>query len=215
MKHVDEVSPPDAEVLIATGCAHCPAVLAALADLAKQGRIGRLTVINVAAHPDEAWARGVRGVPWTRIGPFELPGAQSAAELTTWATRAGSGAGRRDYLRETLAAGELATATTACRRSPELVVPLIDLAGDLDTPYAVRIGVGAVLEDLAPGGLDEPAVAAIARLAMSGHSAVRADAAHYLGLAGGARARALLQELAADSDGEVREIANESLAALH
>ena len=72
---------PHAELLLAPGCAHCPVVLAALAELIKAGRIGRLEVINIASHPEEAEARGVRGVPWIRIGPFELSGAHTRQEL--------------------------------------------------------------------------------------------------------------------------------------
>ena len=37
----------DAELLIAPGCPHCPAVLSALADMVKQGLIGRLQVIEI------------------------------------------------------------------------------------------------------------------------------------------------------------------------
>ncbi len=80
---------PDAELLIASGCAHCPVVLSGLAELLKQGRIGRLDIINIAAHPELAEARNARSVPWIRIGPFELSGAHSAQELAVWVERAG------------------------------------------------------------------------------------------------------------------------------
>jgi len=42
---------PDAELMIATGCTHCPVVLAGLGELIKAGQIGRLDVINIAQHP--------------------------------------------------------------------------------------------------------------------------------------------------------------------
>ncbi|MDJ0741379.1 MAG: HEAT repeat domain-containing protein [Gammaproteobacteria bacterium] len=202
------------ELLIAPGCPHCTAALAALADLVKQDTIGRLDIINIASHPDAAEARGVRGVPWLRIGPFELSGAHSREELQTWIDRAGSRDGLRSYLSEGLAAGQLGSVTSACRRSAELRPPLLDLAADLDTPFAVRIGVGAVLEDLAGDGLLVDLVDAIAALAASAQPQVRADAAHYLGLAGSPAARARLRELLDDPDREVREIAAESLAQL-
>ena len=144
---------PDAELLIASGCTHCPVVLAGLAELVKAGKIGRLEVINIALHPELAEERGVRGVPWIRIGPFELTGAHSQTELAKFVTRAGSDTGMTEYLRESLETGELDSVTRACRRSPQLMPPLLRLAGDLETPFAVRIGVGAVLEDLAPEGL--------------------------------------------------------------
>jgi hypothetical protein len=205
---------PDAELLLAPGCVHCPVVLSGLAELLKKGRIGRLEAINIAVHPEAAEARGVRGVPWIRIGPFELSGAHTPGELADWAERAGSAAGMRAYLTEGLATGQLDSVTAACRRSPELLPPLLALAADLETPFAVRVGVGAVLEDLAPDGLLSGLGEAIGALAASPHAQVRADAAHFLGLSGAAGARALLTGLAADEDAEVREIAAESLAGL-
>jgi len=205
---------PDAELLIASGCVHCPVVLSGLAELVKQGRIGRLEVVNIGQHPEIAQARGARGVPWIRIGPFELSGAHTQSELAAWAERAGNEAGMRAYLIEGLQTGQLDSVTAACRRSPELLPPLLQLAADLETPFAVRIGVGAVLEDLAPDGLLSDVVAPIAALADSPHAQVRADAAHYLGLSGAAAARAPLERLSADEDREVREIAAESLADL-
>jgi len=205
---------PDAELLIASGCVHCPVVLSGLAELVKRGRIGRLEVVNIGQHPEIAEARGARGVPWIRIGPFELSGAHTQSELAAWVERAGSEAGMRAYLTEALQTGQLDAVTAACRRSPELLPPLLQLAADLETPFAVRIGVGAVLEDLAPDGLLSGLIAPIAALADSPHAQVRADAAHFLGLSGAAAARPPLECLAGDQDPEVREIAAESLADL-
>jgi len=205
---------PDAELMIATGCTHCPVVLAGLAELIKAGQIGRLDVINIAQHPKLAEERGVRGVPWIRIGPFELSGAHSRSELAELATQAGSETRMMAYLRNSLETGELDRVIAVCRRSPELLPPLLALAGDLDTPFAVRIGVGAVLEDLATDGLLSDTVEDIAGLAGSPHTQIRADAAHFLGLTGSAQARVALEQLAADEDEQVREIAAESLAEL-
>lgn len=206
---------PDAELLIATGCAHCPAVLAGLAELIKAGRIGRLEVINIARHPEIAERRGARGVPWIRIGPFELSGAHSRSELEELVDKAGSPHGLQAYLRDSLESGELDRVIGVCRHSPEMLSPLLALAGDLDTPFAVRIGVGAVLEDLATEDLLSGLTGPISRLAASPHPQVRADAAHFLGLTGSQEARSELQRLASsDEDQEVREIALESLAEL-
>lgn len=205
---------PDAELLIASGCVHCPVVLSGLAELVKKGRIGRLEVVNIARHPEIAEARGARGVPWIRIGPFQLSGAHTQSELADWVERAGSEDGMRAYLIESLETGQLDSVTAACRRSPELLPPLLRLAADLETPFAVRIGVGAVLEDLGPDGLLADRLDEIDALADSPHAQVRADAAHFLGLSGAAAARARLLRLAGDPDPQVREIAAESLAAL-
>ena len=203
---------PDAELLIATGCVHCPVVLAALAELIKAGRIGRLDVVNIATHPEIATQRGVRGVPWIRIGPFELSGAHSRSELEKLVDRARSPDGLQTYLRDSLESGELDRVIRVCRRSPEMLPSLLGLAGDLDTPFAVRVGVGAVLEDLATDDLLSGLTDPIRQLAVSPEPQVRADAAHFLGLTGSEEARVALERLASDDDREVREIASESLA---
>ena len=205
---------PDAELMIASGCTHCPVVLSGLAELVKTGKIGRLEVINIAQHPELARRRGVRGVPWLRLGPFELSGAHSPSELARLALQAGSETGMMQYLRDSLETGELDRIIRACRRSPQLLSPLLALAGALETPFAVRIGVGAVLEDLAADGLLSDLKDQIATLAASPHAQIRADAAHFLGLTGSDKARPVLELLGRDEDQEVREIAAESLAAL-
>ena len=202
---------PDAELLLAPGCAHCPGVLAALSEMLKQGEIAQLTAINIHTRPDAATERGVRSVPWIRIGPFELAGAHTRAQLQAWAERAGSRQGMQAYLVESLETGQLDSVIAACRRSPQLLGPLLELAADLDTPFAVRIGVGAVLEDLGADGLLADQLEPVAALAASEQVQVRADAAHYLGLVGTDQARNLLNGLLHDSDAEVREIAAESL----
>jgi thiol-disulfide isomerase/thioredoxin len=204
----------DAELMIAPGCAHCPTVLGALSELVKQGKIGRLEVVNITRHPQLAAERGVRSVPWIRIGPFELNGAYSQGELANWAARAGSEAGLRDYLLESLGGGELDAVIASCRRSPELLPVLVKLAGDLETPLAVRIGVGAVFEDLAPHALPNELIDQLRPLAASRYPQIRADAAHLLGLLGGDAALGVLDGLLQDTDAEVREIASESLAGL-
>ena len=206
---------PDAELLIAPGCPHCPAVLAGLSDLVKRGQIGALNIINLAAHPTAAADRGARGAPWMRIGPFELTGAHSPKELETWVSRAGSPAGRRTYLLEQLLAGELVAVIALCRRDPAMRRPLIELAADLETPFAVRIGIGAVFEDLGPDGLLTDLVDAIDEaLARHPEAQVRADGAHFLGLTGSPAALPVLQQMRNDGDAEVREIAEESIATI-
>ena len=105
MNEAEKNSVPDALLLIASGCPHCPTVLQGLSELVKAGVIGRLEVVNIGAHPEIAQGHGVRGVPWLRLGPFELEGLRAPAELRRWAERAGSNAGMADYVAELLKTG--------------------------------------------------------------------------------------------------------------
>ncbi|MDH3948815.1 MAG: thioredoxin family protein, partial [Gammaproteobacteria bacterium] len=100
-------SPPDAELLIATGCAHCPVVLEGISTLIKEGVISSLRVTNIANQPERAQELGVRSVPWLQLGPFTLQGLHSPAELREWAERAGSMDGMSVYLHDQLKQGNL------------------------------------------------------------------------------------------------------------
>ena len=95
-----ETARPDALLLLTSTCPYCPTVLAALSDLVKSGDIGRLEVVNIGTRPEIAQQYGVRTVPWMRIGPFELEGLRSPAELKQWVERAGTPEGLAEYFHE-------------------------------------------------------------------------------------------------------------------
>jgi hypothetical protein len=211
---VPTATPPDALLLIAPGCTHCPAVLEALCGLVKQGALGRLEIVNIAVHPQRAQALGARSAPWTRIGDFELEGARCAAELALWAERATSPEGYGLYLGSLLEQGELERVTQLIRRAPQRLISLVQLLSTLETPMAVRIGAGAVIEELAGSGLLGPAVAPLRRLLAAEAPQIRADACHYLGLTGDPDIAQAVTPLLQDKDAEVREIARETLDAL-
>jgi hypothetical protein len=206
--------PVDAELLIAPGCGHCPGVYDALGKLSKEGLIGRLAVINIAIHPEAAEAVGTRSVPWVRIGPFELEGAHSLGELKEWAERAASGSGMGAYLAYLLEHHQLPKASRLVLDDPGLLHDLVPLLADLETPMAVRIGVGAVFEEVQDHGLLDSIADELGALTRALEPQVRADACHYLGLTGAKTAVDYVRPLLDDEDAEVREIAAETLPLL-
>lgn len=208
-------APPEALLYIANGCPHCPTVLAGLSELVKNGRIGRLEIVNITAHPERAQVQGIRAVPWLRLGPFELTGLRSPAELAQWAQRAQSPEGMAEYLRELLAEGNLAGVRATLEREPQQTgAALVRLLGDADAELQVRLGVSAVLEDLEGSARLMGLIDALGALTRHNDARIRLDAAHTLGLSHAPAARAWLEALRDDSDAEVREVAQESLAAL-
>jgi len=209
-----ETTPPDALLLLAPGCAHCPAVLEGLSRLLKAGQLGRLEVVNVVAHPEAAAEAGTRSVPWCRIGPFELEGAHTPAELAQWTQHAAEGSGMSAYLSDLLESQRLPRVIELVDEAPRRLRDLVLLAGNLETPMAVRIGVGAVFEEFAGRAALAEVVPDLGALCRSADPQVRADACHYLGLSGAAEARPHVRGLLDDPDEEVREIAAESLAML-
>jgi hypothetical protein len=205
---------PSVLLLIAPGCPHCPVVRRGLEALLRDGSIGRLETVNVAEHPEVAAEVGTRTVPWCRIGPFELEGLHSEKELADWVAHARRGTGMAEYLAGLLETQRLDRAIQLVRKQPGLLPDLVALIADLETPMGVRIGVGAVFEELAQHGELGALVPQLGALTRFPEPQIRADACHYLGLTGAAEAVRFVETLLQDPDAEVREIAAETLPLL-
>ena len=205
---------PDALLLVVASCPHCPAVLASLAAMAKDGLLGRLEVVNVAVHPEVAEALGVRSLPWLRIGPFELTGARGRAELEEWARRADSEAGMADYFHALLKDGELPRVRAMIAAQPALLAELPPIVADPEAGINVRIGASAIFEGLAGSATLQALVPNLADLAAHDDARIRADACFYLGLSRSSAARPALAVCSKDANAEVREIAAEALGEL-
>lgn len=204
----------DATLLMAPGCSHCPVVMDGLTRLIKAGKLGRLEIIDLSQNPAAGTAAGVRSVPWTRIGPFELEGVHSYRELADWAEHAAAGSGFDLYYSHLLETRQLDRVITLVRERPPTLGSLIELLATLETPMGVRIGVGAVLEDLAESDLLNSVVPNLIALTRSPEPQIRADACHYLSLSNSPEALAAVRGLLQDEDPEVRKIAVESLNVL-
>jgi hypothetical protein len=205
---------PDALLLLTSSCPFCPTVLKGLAELVKGGQIARLEVINLDRQPDAAQTYHVRSVPWVRLGPYELDGLRSEAELKQWAERAGTPEGAAAYLSELLATGELAKVTELVNRDAVHLDALALLVGDTETDLHVRLGIGALLEEMQGNPSLARLVEPLSKLADSPEARIRGDAAHFLALTRDPRVHPILERLAKDADASVREVAAEALAGL-
>lgn len=203
--------PPDALLAVATGCAHCPTVLAGASELVKSGAIGKLEVVNLTARPEVAQALGIRSVPWLRLGPFVLEGLRSPAELKLWAERAVSPEGLGDYLVELLKTGKLKEAIAFCAEAPERLASLLAIMERPDLELTIRIGIAAVVEDFAASEALRAQLVRLTALSRHPDAHVRGDAAHFLALTRDPRAAAALRELLRDTAAPVRELAQEAL----
>lgn len=202
---------PDALLLLTSSCPYCPTVLQGLSELVKSGLIGRLEVVNIGVRPEVAQQYGVRSVPWVRLGPFELEGLQSPAELKLWAERAGKPDGLAEYFRNLLKDGQLARVTGYIRRHGNAVVDLLNLLADPDVELTVRIGISAVFEELEGDAALNGAFDALVGLSRHQDAHIRADAAHLLSLTHRPDATPHLEALLNDSVADVAEIAREGL----
>jgi thiol-disulfide isomerase/thioredoxin len=198
-------------MLLGTHCPYCPAVLKSLSELVKSGAIGKLEAVNIEQHPDIARALGVRSVPWVRIGPFELEGLRSEKELRTWAEAVGTETGYASYLDELLSTGKIDRAIKLVQRNPNSIKAMLALFSDPDTQLNTRIGISAIIENLAGSELLQEIVDRLGELSRHDDPRIRGDAAHYLGLTGSPRAMTYLERLVDDADGDVKAVARESL----
>ena len=205
---------PDTLLLISTHCPHCPAMLAALTDLLKQGVIGRLEAVNLEQRPEVGQALGVRSVPWLRIGRIELAGVHSKSELAEWAAKADSEAGMADWFHLLLKEGQLPKAQAMIEAAPSLLAAVLPIVGNIEASLNVRLGAGVLLEEFAGSDTLRALLPRLGELSQHADARVRADACHYLGLTGDAAARTWLEARVVDEDADVREIAAESLQAI-
>ncbi len=205
--------PRNAEALLFTapGCPHCPGVKQALAGLLEEGVIASLEVVDASVELERARQLGVRSVPWLRLGSFEFEGALEPAELRRWAELAAHPDGLKAYFFAMLKSGRRDKVEGVIRAEPAHAALLADLFLDPQAGMAVRLGIGAVLEEFAGSGLTAAmAPPLVAQLTTAGPRD-RADIAHFLGLIGGGIATAALRACQDDPDPEVREIAREAL----
>lgn len=209
---VNEAKVPDALLLMTGGCPHCPAVLQALTGLLKEGVIGRLEVINVAVHIQEAESRGVQSVPWVRIGPFEVEGVATPAKLRELAQGVNDDAVFDAWLVETLKSGRRQKFEKLVREEPARILALARIMQNPETSMMIRLGIGAILEELAGTGLTEPLIPAFGEMLKADDRLLRADACHFLTLIGSEAIRPYMLACLDEADGEIREMAEEWLA---
>lgn len=207
-------TPPDALLFIAPGCAHCATVLQGLNELVKQALIGKLTVVNVATHPEQAAEYGVRATPWLRLGPFTLTGAQSPAELRQWAEWASGEEGLAHYVEHLLKQGGYQQAVAFISADTQRLKPLLAITANPDANLGVRLGVSALLEAHANTSELQKLLPQLAELTRHADHRVRADACHLLGITGSATARTHVENCLSDANEEVREIAEEAMEEL-
>ena len=91
---------------------------------------------------------------------------------------------------------------------------LIGLVSDADAKINARLGAGAIMEEYEGKQQLKALVPGLGELTRHHDARVRSDACHYLSLTHDASARKYIEPLLNDEHEDVREVAQESLAAL-
>jgi HEAT repeat protein len=189
-------------------------MLQILAELVKQGWLGRLDVVNVEVRPEVAAKLDVHTVPWIRIGPFGLAGLRGREELLDWIERVSDPNGMADYFHDLLRDGHLARVLATAHQQPESLAALLPIVANPEASINVRIGAGVVFEEFAGQPAMRQLTDKLGELVGHNDPRVRADACHYLSLTRSPEAMPYLLRCQQDDSDIVREIAVESLAAL-
>ena len=130
------------------------------------------------------------------------------------ALKAPAGSSVADEFHVLLKEGGLAAVKSRVAACPELLAELLPIVANPAASINVRIGAGVVFEIHAGGPALRALLPQLGELCGHADARVRADACHYLGLAGDARARDYLAPRLQDENAEVREIAADSLEAI-
>lgn len=205
---------PDVLLLTTPDCPHCPGLKQQFADLLAHGDIGKFDTIDITRQPEVAGELQVRSVPWFRIGPFELQGLHTPAELKLWIAWAQTPDGVAHYFNELLSSGQLSALEQWVRRNPEHLHAIITLIADPDTGVSTRVGIGALLEGLIGSGLAKPLATGLSDLLATEDVRIRTDVIHYLGLTENPTAIPMLKKYLDDADANVREVTIEALEIL-
>ena len=206
------MTPPYALLFTAPACPYCAGMRAALTVLQQAGAIAALEIVDATLEVERARQFDVRSVPWLRIGPFEFEGQMSVGELRAWAEQAAQPTGFKQYFFEMLKRGQRAKVERLIREEGQRSIALAELLADPEASMAMRIGVGAVLEELQGSGLTAAMAPMLGEILRDPDPRNRADAAHFLSLIDGAQALRLLRDCLDDPDAAVREIAYDALS---
>lgn len=209
-----QITRPSALILVSTHCPHCHALETLLHERMEIGLIGELNIINVEQSPEVAQQYGVRSVPWLQLGNFVFDETLSPAELDRWIAHATEGNGQAQYIESLLERGKLVKVIEWIEQGNATLKVVIPILADPDTKMNVRVGVGAILEHFEDTQEIREIVLDLTALLSDRHPAIRTDACHYLSLTHSGAAIEPLKKMLDDEDGEVRQVAKESIEAL-
>ena len=202
---------PSALLLIATGCSHCPSVLQSLSELIKEGKLSSLEVVNIVEAPERAQALNVRSVPWVKLGEYELVGLKTKAEFEQWIEKSNNPEDMAAYFEELMTSGEISKVQQIVEDKPQQLHTLFDIMANDQSGLSARIGVGAIIEQLAGSEILISHIDELGKYITDNNPRIRNDACYYLGLSQHADAEKFITPLLKDDDKDVRETAKEAL----
>ncbi len=195
---------------ISSTCPNCEAMLHSVTTLIKRGTMPSIEIVNIE-HPSAELPVAIRSVPTLALDSMVFNGLHSLDELEQLLggySNAGDYHLLTSYL---LANGHLNQVERLLSTHPEAYQGLLRHIGDVNSPMQVRLGVTAILEAIPKTDALEALVPELLKLSHISNDRIRADAAHCLSLSAQPIALKRLEELVADPNPEITEIATDGL----
>lgn len=213
--HIPTEHPATVQLLISRSCPHCNSLIQICLDLIKSGKISRLDIINIETPPQELDVKNIRSVPYMKIGTLGFEGLHTKEEIQYWASHADKVETIEKYVDENLRSGKIGQIRDLLASNKSYYRILIGLLGNRETVLHTRIGISALLEEIAGSETLRELFADLAQLTVHEDANIRADACHLLSLTDVQEARKYLEARLEDPAASVREIASESLEQLN
>ncbi len=198
------------ELFVMPGCPICPQMERLFRQMKEEGQLDELDIVDISQHPERAQELGIRSAPSYLVNGVLFSGLKQRGEIEQLLQQNGSGKWR-SLLSEELAEGGMERAREAVLEQEAAREALFDLLDDPETPLVVRIGLSAIIEELAERGLLEAHEPRLLQLARHEDERIALDALYYLSMLHTPQATETLSRIAADENHPLRQQARELL----
>jgi predicted thioredoxin/glutaredoxin len=198
------------ELFVMPGCPICPQMERLFRQLQQEGLLDELEIIDITQHPQRAQELGIRSAPSYLVNGVLFSGLKHRPEIEQLLQQ-GAGGNWRSLLSEELSEGGMETARKAVLEHEAARDALFDLLEDADTPLVVRIGLSAIIEELAERGLLEAHLPRLLKLAQSDDERIALDGLYYLSMLKAPQAVQTLSKIAESAGHPLQQQARELL----
>ena len=198
------------ELFVMPGCPVCPQMERLFEQLKQDGQIDELEVIDITRSPERASALGVRSAPSYLVNGALFSGLKTRKDIEDLLQQS-TGGKWRSLLSEELSEGGMEAAREAVLKEQAAREALFDLLEDPETPLVVRIGLSAIIEELAEQGSLEPYLPRLLALLDNPDQRIALDGLYYLSMLQAPEAVQALSQIADDDRHPLQQQARELL----
>ena len=189
-------------------CPNCHAQEKILQQLQITDPTLQVQTVNLETSPDVQLTPPIQSVPTLVINDYRFEGLLTATEIRKWL---GPENYDRDYIKTLLKSGQLNTAVSWLQQHPAALDVITELLADESVELTVRVGLDALIEQLATSGDLSALTHPLGKLLDTVADSLSIDILHYLAMIGSADAQQYIQTCLQRSHPEVRRTVRELL----